>query len=64
MAKHPRMLEAIEKAKIAAASTRGMYPITAASKVFKEDGSALEEVAVESPEQEEPAEDDGDETVG
>ena len=64
MAKHPRVLEAIEKAKIAAASTRGMYPLTNASKVFKEDGTSLEETAVETPEQEELTEDEGDETVG
>lgn len=43
MAKHPRMLEAIEAAKIAAASNRGMYPYTAATNVFKQDGTPLEE---------------------
>ena len=66
MAKHPRMLEAIEKAKIAAASTRGMYPYTVAANVFKADGSALEApVADEAVEEEADAgEDDGDETVG
>ena len=47
MAKHPRMLEAIENAKIAAASTRGMYPITTAANVYKEDGTSLEEKVTE-----------------
>ena len=45
--KHPRMLEAIEKAKVAAVSNRGMYPYTAATNVFKQDGTPLEEKAVE-----------------
>ena len=47
MAKHPRMLEAIENAKIAALSTRGMYPFTTATNVFKQDGAPLEETVVE-----------------
>lgn len=63
MAKHPRMLEAIEKAKAAAASTRGMYPFTTATNVFKTDGSALEAPTTEE-NVEEPAEEDGEETVG
>lgn len=48
MKKHPLMLEAIENAKVAAASTRGMYPFTTATHVFKQDGTPVEEVAVES----------------
>ena len=63
MAKHPRMLEAIEKATVAAASTRGMYPYTVATNVFKTDGTAIEAPATEE-NVEEPAEDDGEETVG
>ena len=47
MAKHPRMLEAIENAKVAAVSNRGMYPYTAATNVFKQDGTPMEERAVE-----------------
>ena len=47
MAKHPRMIEAIENAKVAAVSNRGMYPITAATNVYKQDGTPLEEKAVE-----------------
>ena len=47
MKKHPRMLEAIENAKIAAVSNRGMYPITAAANVYKQDGTPLEEKMVE-----------------
>ena len=43
MKKHPRMLEAIEKAKVAAVSNRGMYPITMAANVYKQDGTPLEE---------------------
>ena len=42
MAKHPKLLEAIENAKAAAASTRGMYPYTKAENVFFADGTALE----------------------
>ena len=45
--KHPRMLEAIETAKAAAMSTRGMYPYTVATNVFKTDGTPLEERVVE-----------------
>ena len=40
--KHPRMLEAIENAKQAAISNRGMYPYTTATNVFKKDGTTLE----------------------
>ena len=47
MAKHPRMIEAIEKAKIAAVSNRGMYPVTVATNVYKQDGTPLEEKVVE-----------------
>lgn len=43
MAKHPLLLEAIEKAKKAAYSTRGMYPITTAANVYMQDGTSLEE---------------------
>lgn len=50
MAKHPRMLEAIENAKVAAVSNRGMYPYTVATNVFKQDGTPLEERASESEE--------------
>lgn len=46
MPKHPRMLEAIENAKVAAMSNRGMYPYTAATNVLYTDGTALEEVEV------------------
>ena len=54
MAKHPLMLEAIENAKAAAVSTRGMYPYTTATNVFYTDGTPLEEVV----EEEEIVEDD------
>ena len=47
MPKHPRMLEAIENAKIGAMSTRGMYPYTTAANVFKQDGTPLEETVEE-----------------
>lgn len=40
--KHPRMLEAIENAKQAALSNRGMYPYTTATNVFMKDGTTLE----------------------
>ena len=40
--KHPRMLEAIENAKQAAISNRGMYPYTTATNVFMKDGTTLE----------------------
>ena len=40
--KHPRMMEAIENAKQAAISNRGMYPYTTATNVFKKDGTTLE----------------------
>ena len=40
--KHPRMLEAIENAKQAAISNRGMYPYTTTTNVFKKDGTTLE----------------------
>ena len=40
--KHPRMAEAIANAEKAAVSTRGIYPVTKASHVFKEDGTPLE----------------------
>lgn len=43
MDKHPRMKEAIENAKAAAVSNRGMYPYTVATNVFKTDGTPLEE---------------------
>ena len=43
MDKHPRMKEAIENAKVAAVSNRGMYPYTRATNVFKADGTPLEE---------------------
>ena len=42
MDKHPRMKEAIENAKVAAVSNRGMYPYTRATNVFKADGTPLE----------------------
>lgn len=42
MAKHPRMIEAIENAKIAAVSNRGMYPVTTATNVYMQDGTPLE----------------------
>lgn len=51
MAKHPRMIEAIEMAKAAAASNRGMYPITAATNVYKQDGTPLEEKVVKEEEE-------------
>lgn len=44
--KHPRMLEAIENAKVAAVSNRGIYPVTAATNVFYTDGTPLEEPPV------------------
>ena len=47
MAKHPRMIEAIENAKIAAVSNRGMYPVTVATNVFKQDGTPIEEKVAE-----------------
>lgn len=40
--KHPRMMEAIENAKQAAISNRGMYPYITATNVFKKDGTTLE----------------------
>lgn len=40
--KHPRMLEAIENAKQAAISNRGIYPYTTATNVFMKDGTTLE----------------------
>lgn len=40
--KHPRMMEAIENAKQAAISNRGMYPYTTATNVFMKDGTTLE----------------------
>ena len=40
--KHPRMAEAIANAEKAAVSTRGLYPLTKASHVIKEDGTPLE----------------------
>lgn len=43
MKKHPLLVEAIEKSKIAATSTRGMYPVTTASNVYTQDGTSLEE---------------------
>ena len=46
MAKHPRMLEAIEMAKAAAVSNRGMYPVTVATNVYKQDGTPMEEKKV------------------
>lgn len=54
MKKHPRMIEAINTAKIAAASNRGMYPYTTAANVFKKDGTTLEEIpdAENTPEEE------------
>ena len=51
MAKHPRMIEAIKNAKIAATSNRGMYPYTLATNVFKQDGTPLEEKPVEEAEE-------------
>ena len=53
--KHPRMLEAIAAAEKAAMNTRGMYPYTKASHVFKEDGTPLEEVVNEDEEAEDDA---------
>ena len=47
MKKHPRMLEAIEIAKSAVASNRGMYPLTTAANVYKQDGTPLEEKVAE-----------------
>lgn len=41
-AKHPLLLEAIEYAKKAVLSTRGMYPVTVAKNVYKTDGTPLE----------------------
>ena len=52
MAKHPRMLEAIEAAKKAAECNRGMYPYTLATNVFKTDGTPLEEPVVEDDDEE------------
>ena len=52
MAKHPRMIEAIENAKIAAVSNRGMYPVTVATNVYKQDGTPLEEKVVEEKDEE------------
>ena len=43
MKKHPRMLEAIETAKSASQSNRGMYPFTTTSNVYNQDGTSLEE---------------------
>lgn len=40
--KHPLLLEAIENIEAASACNRGMYPITKAANVFKEDGTSLE----------------------
>ena len=57
MAKHPRMLEAIENAKKAASSTRGMYPYTPATNVFTKDGAPIEDID-SSAEVEEPIEDE------
>lgn len=45
MVKHPRMIEAIKMAKVAATSNRGMYPFTVAANVYKQDGTALEDTA-------------------
>jgi len=53
--KHPRVLEAIEMAKKATTITRGMYPFTKASHVFKEDGTPLETETNTEVENEEPA---------
>ena len=36
------MAEALENSKAAAVSTRGIYPVTKASHVYKEDGTPLE----------------------
>lgn len=54
--KHPRMLEAIENAKQAAISNRGMYPYTTATNVFKKDGTTLEprDEEIDGGEEEEP----------
>ena len=54
MKKHPRLLEAIEKARQAAICNRGMYPFVPTSNVFKQDGSPLEEHKVEKTEEEQP----------
>jgi len=49
--KHPRMAEAIANAQKAAMNTRGIYPFTKASHVFKEDGTPLEVVTEETEEE-------------
>ena len=59
MAKHPRMLEAIENAKKAAVSTRGLYPYTTAASVFASDGNPIEEDVVEATGNEEVSDEEG-----
>ncbi len=51
-----RLVEAREAAKEAALSTRGMYPITKASNVFKTDGEPIEPPTDEEPDEEDPKE--------
>ena len=60
MEKHPRMVEAIENAKAAALSNRGLYPYTVATNVFKSDGTPLEVIETE---EEEVTEDEDAESV-
>lgn len=55
---HPRMKEALDNAKKAAVSNRGIYPYTKATNVYETSGSPLEELPSDETKNE-PGEDPG-----